>query len=313
MAILLCMTGWDPAPWAERLRRQAPERDIRVWPDLGDPADITYAAVWKQPLGVLASLPNLRGIISLGAGVDHLFADPSLPDVPLARVVDTDLTMRMSEWVVMHALIHLRQQRRHDEQQAKRLWSDLRPAAAARELRVGIMGMGVLGRDAARKLSMIGFPVEGWSRSGQAVEGVVMHAGDDLDRFLARTDLLVSLMPLTPETKGILNRSLFGKLARDGVFGAPILMNAGRGGLQVEADILSCLDDGTLHAATLDVFETEPLPVESPLWTHPRVTVTPHNSAISDEEAVGRFILRQIARHEQGLPFETPVDRQRRY
>jgi glyoxylate/hydroxypyruvate reductase A len=313
MALLLCITQWDVRPWLDRLRRLAPGRDIRAWPDIGDPADIAYAAVWKQPPGVLASLPNLRGILSLGAGADHLFSDPDLPDVPLARVVDDDLTARMSEWVVMHALIHLRRQRMYDDFQRERVWKDARPAPAARELRVGVMGLGVLGTDAARKLSMIGFDVAGWSRSGRLVDGIPTFAGDELDAFLRRTDLLVALLPLTAETRGILGRDLFGKLARDGVFGAPIVMNAGRGGLQSEADILTALGDGTLGAVTLDVFETEPLPRTSPLWTHPRATLTPHNSAISDEDAVGRFVLRQIERHENGLPFEAPVHRDRHY
>src|SRR6478735_12174424 len=124
MAILLGITQWDPAPWLERLRRLAPDRDIRAWPQIGDPTAIRYAAVWKQPPGVLATLPNLRGIVSLGAGVDHLFADPDLPDVPIARVVDADLTSRMSEWVVMHALIHLRRQRAYDALQARCEWND---------------------------------------------------------------------------------------------------------------------------------------------------------------------------------------------
>ncbi|MDQ0467456.1 2-hydroxyacid dehydrogenase [Labrys wisconsinensis] len=313
MAILLCITQWDVAPWLERLRRLAPERDIRAWPEVGDPADITYAAVWKQPAGILAGLPNLKGIVSLGAGVDHVFADPDLPDVPIARVVDADLTSRMSEWVVLHALMHLRRQRLYDTLQRERRWEDVRPAPGARELRVGVMGLGVLGQDAARKLAVIGFDVAGWSRTPRTVEGIATFSGDGLDAFLARTDLLVALMPLTPETHGILDAALLRKLARDGVFGAPVLMNAGRGGLQVEADILAALDDGTLAAATLDVFETEPLPAGSRLWTHPGVTVTPHVAAISDEDAVGRFVLRQIVRHEQGLGFETPVDRARRY
>jgi glyoxylate/hydroxypyruvate reductase A len=313
MALLLCITQWDVAPWLERLRRLAPERDIRAWPDIGRAEDITYAAVWKQPPDVLSGLPNLKGIVSLGAGVDHLFADPSLPDVPMARVVDADLTARMSEWVVLHALIHLRRQRLYDTLQRERLWQDLRPAPSARDLRVGMMGMGVLGQDAARKLATIGFDVAGWSRSGRPVDGLRVYGGAELDAFLARTDLLIALMPLTPDTRGILDRRLFRRLARNGVFGAPILMNAGRGGLQVEADILEALDDGTLLAATLDVFETEPLAASSRLWGHPRVTITPHNSAISDEDAVGRFVLRQIERHERGLPFETPVDRARRY
>jgi glyoxylate/hydroxypyruvate reductase A len=262
---------------------------------------------------VLATLPNLRGIVSLGAGVDHLFADPSLPDLPLARVVDDDLTARMSEWVVLHALMHLRRQRLYDAFQRERVWNDIRPAPGARELRVGIMGTGVLGQDAARKLAIIGFDVAGWSRTKRDMAGIPSFGEAELDAFLARTDLLVALLPLTPQTRGMLNLSLFRRLARDGVFGAPALMNAGRGGLQVEADILAALDEGILAAATLDVFETEPLPASSRLWGHPRVTVTPHNSAISDEDAVGRFVLRQIDRHERGLPFETPVDRDRRY
>jgi len=313
MALLLCMTTWDPQPWLDRLRRLAPGRDIRAWPEVGDPAEITYAAVWKQPPGALSGLPNLRGIISLGAGVDHLFADAGLPDVPLARIVDADLTSRMSEWVVLHALIHLRRQRLYDALQRERRWQDVRPAPAARELRVGVMGMGVLGQDAARKLGMIGFDVAGWSRSGKTVEGIATFEGAALDAFLNRTDLLVALLPATPDTRGILDRALFQKLARDGVLGGPILMNAGRGALQVEADIVACLDEGVLEAATLDVFETEPLPASSPLWSHPKVTVTPHNAAVSDEEAVGRFVLRQVERHERGLPFETPVDSSRRY
>ena len=313
MSLLLCITGMDVVPWLERLRHLAPGRDIRAWPDIGNPADITFAAVWRQPPGVLAGLPNLKGIISLGAGVDHVFADPSLPDVPVARVIDADLTTRMSEWVVMHALIHLRQQRLYDELQRRGEWRDVRPAPAATELRVGVMGLGVLGQDAARKLQVMGFTVAGWSRTEKQIEGLETFSGDALDAFLARTDLLVVLMPLTPQTRGLLNRDLFHKLARDGVFGAPILMNAGRGGLQVETDILAALDEGVLRAATLDVFETEPLPAASPLWNHPRVTITPHNSAISDEDAVGRFVLRQVERAERGLPFETPVDRVRRY
>ncbi len=313
MALLLCITQWDVAPWLERLRRLAPGLDVRAWPDVGNPADITYAAVWKQPPGLLATFPNLRGIISLGAGVDHVVSDPSLPNVPLGRVVDNDLTTRMSEWVVMHALIHLRHQTDYQLLQRQKLWREIMPSPAAHELRVGVMGLGVLGLDAVSKLKVMGFDVAGWSRTPKQIEGIRTYAGGELDTFLGRTDLLVCLLPLTPATKGMLNRSLFEKLAHDGVLGAPVLMNAGRGGLQVEKDIIAALDEGILRAATLDVFETEPLPATSPLWSHPAITITPHNSAISDEDAVGRFVLRQIDRCERGLPFEAPVDRARHY
>ena len=172
----------------------------------------------------------------------------------------------------------------------------------------------MLGQDSARKLKIMGFDVAGWSRTPKTVEGFKVYAGEvGLTPFLNRTDILIALMPLTPDTKGILNRSLFEKLARHGKLGGPILINAGRGKLQVEADILSCLDDGTLTAATLDVFETEPLPEASPLWTHPRVTITPHNSATSEPEATARYIAQQIRRHEAGEEFEKVVDRARGY
>jgi glyoxylate/hydroxypyruvate reductase A len=172
------------------------------------------------------------------------------------------------------------------------------------------MGLGVLGADAARKLKVMGFDVAGWSRSPKNLDGIVTFSGDDgLASFLARTDILVSLLPLTAETRGILNEALFAKLARDGRLGGPILVNAGRGGLQGEADIIASLDDGTLKAATLDVFETEPLPADSPLWTHPAVTVTPHNAAASEANAISAYIAEQIRRFESGEPLENVVKR----
>jgi len=271
-------------------------------------------ATWGPKPGSLSGLPNLEALFSLGAGVDHLMSYPDLPDVPIVRVAQDDLTHRMSEYMVLHCLMHLREQRRFDEDQKAKRWNPDRAPPIAGDVRVGIMGFGVLGQDAARKLKMMGFDVAGWSRTPKSVEGFEVYAGEEgLTPFLNRTDILIALMPLTPETKGILNRSLFEKLARDGRLGGPILINAGRGKLQVESDILACLDDGTLTAATLDVFETEPLPESSPLWTHPRVTITPHNSATSEPEATARYIAQQIRRHEAGEVFENVVDRVRGY
>jgi glyoxylate/hydroxypyruvate reductase A len=181
-------------------------------------------------------------------------------------------------------------------------------------VRVGVLGLGVLGRDAAAKLAAMGFDVAGWSRTPKPDAGVpAFHGEEGLGAFLARTDILVCLLPLTDETRGFLNRGLFGRLARDGRLGGPVLINAGRGGQQVEADILACLDDGTLHAATLDVFETEPLPADSALWAHPAVTVTPHNAAMSDPETIGRLVAEQIRRFEAGEPLRDVVDRRLGY
>jgi glyoxylate/hydroxypyruvate reductase A len=210
--------------------------------------------------------------------------------------------------------MHLRDQHRFDADQRAKRWQPDRAPPIAGDVRVGVMGFGVLGQDAARKLKVMGFDVAGWSRTAKHVEDFEVYSGDDgLSVFLARTDILVSLIPLTPDTRGILNRSLFEKLAHDGRLGGPVLINAGRGKLQVEADILACLDDGTLKAATLDVFEVEPLPQDSPLWTHPRVTISPHNAATSEPEATARYIADQIRRHEAGQQFENVVDRTRGY
>jgi glyoxylate/hydroxypyruvate reductase len=310
MTLLLALTGWDAEPWVERFQKLLPDRKIVTLGEPFDRRDVEYVAAWKHPPGSLAGLPNLMAIFSLGAGVDHLIGDPRLPDVPIVRVVDADLTERMSEYVVLHALMHLRQQRRYDAQQREKVWLEESHPPSARDVRVGVMGLGVLGSDAARKLKMMGFDVAGWSRSPKSLDGIETFSGEDgLDAFLARTDILVCLLPLTEETRGILHKDLFAKLARAGRLGGPILINAGRGGLQVEADILASLDDGTLKAATLDVFETEPLPPDSRLWTHPAVTVTPHNAAASEANAISGYIAEQIRRFEAGRPLENVVKR----
>jgi glyoxylate/hydroxypyruvate reductase A len=219
----------------------------------------------------------------------------------------------MTEWVTLQVLMHHRRQRTYDAQQAARRWREL-PQPAAAEVRVGIMGMGVLGRDAAEVLVRLGFPVAGWSRRPASMAGVESFAGADrLDAFLARTDILVCLLPLTAETRGILSMPLFRKLARDGALGAPVVINAGRGGLQVETDIVAALDDGVLGGASLDVFEVEPLPRTSPLWLHPRAILTPHAAAGSAPEALVPPILAQIATYEAGGPLENVVDRKAAY
>lgn len=314
MTLLVAINGWEAEPWAERFRRVMPERRVVLAAEPFDPLNIEYAATWKHTPHSLTPLKNLKAIFSLGAGVDHLFLDPGLPAVPVARVVDPDLTARMSEYVVLHCLMHLRQQRRYDRQQTAREWVDDRFQPAAADVRVGIMGMGELGQDAAKKLMAMGFRVCGWNRSARTIPGVAIFSGiAGLSDFLAQTDILVVLLPLTEDTRGIIDARLLRGLARDGRLGGPVLINAGRGGLQKEADILSCLADGTLRAATLDVFETEPLPANSPLWSHPHVTVTPHNAAMSNPDTIGQQIADQIKAFEQGRPLANRVDPARQY
>jgi glyoxylate/hydroxypyruvate reductase A len=313
-AILLAVTGTDPEPWEARMRALAPQRDIRLWPDrLGEPADIAYVCAWHAPRGLFVRLPKLKVIFSLGAGVDHIFADPDLPEVPVVRIVDPDLTMRMTEYVVLHVLAYHRRQRLYDVQQRERLWHEhAQPPASAVD--VGVMGLGVLGAAAALALARLGFRVAGWSRAPKALPGIeCFHGEGGLESFLRRSEILVCLLPATPATHGILDLKLLRKLKRDGRAGGAYLINAARGALQVEADIVTALDEGSLTGATLDVFAREPLPAASPLWRHPKVTITPHNAAFSDPHALVAGVLRQIERFEAGLPLEHVVDRARGY
>lgn len=306
--------NWAPEAWRRRFGAHYRGPVVVQGADHYDPAAVRFVAAWKPPQGLLAGLPRLDIIFNLGAGVDALMADPTLPArVPIVRVVDTDLTRRMTEYVVWQVLDLHRQGPLHRAAQSRSDW--IGPVqAAAGSLRVGLMGLGEIARDAAEVLGRIGFPVQGWSRTAKVVPGVTtFHGADGLDRFLATTDVLVCLLPLTADTRGILSSALFKKLARDGVLGRPALINAGRGGLQVERDILASLDDGTLGHAVLDVFETEPLPATSPLWTHPQVTITPHNAADSDPDAISRYVVDQIEAHTRGEPLRNVVDRTRGY
>jgi glyoxylate/hydroxypyruvate reductase len=309
-ALVLTITGWDTKAWEARFAARAPSRDIRLWPErIGDPADVAYACAWKPPHRLLATFPNLKAIFSLGAGVDFLMTDPALPRVPVVRIVDPDLTMRMSEYVALHVLMHHRRQRLYDAQQRDRRWDDHDQPAAA-DVSVGVMGLGVMGRDAVEVLRRLGFKVAGWSRTPKSIPGVeTFHGAAGLDAFLARSEILVCLLPATPATNGILDLKLLRRLKRDGALGGAYLINAGRGALQIDADIIAALDEGSLAAATLDVFPTEPLPAASPLWSHPNVTITPHNAASSVPNALVDYVLNQIERFEHGAPLQNVVDR----
>jgi glyoxylate/hydroxypyruvate reductase A len=306
--------NWSPERWKARFDQVCRDRRVFLQPAAEfDPAEVHYAAVWKPVPGELAAFPNLKVIFNLGAGVDALMADKTLPGVPLVRVSVADLTDRMAEYVVLHVLMHHRQELYLRESQRVRRWAPKYqwPASA---ISVGIMGLGTLGANAAEVLTRIGFRVAGWSRSAKQIEGVeCFHGEDGLETFLRRTDILVCLLPLTPDTRHLLNRNIFARLNRTGPMGAPVLINAGRGGLQNEADLLACLDDGTLGAASLDVFSQEPLPADSRFWTHPKVVLTPHNAADTDPDEISKYVARQIERFEAGAALENVVDRNRGY
>lgn len=311
--LLLHLSDVDEAGWADKLRAALAPYPVVRRGDAFDPADIRYIFVWKPKSDAFDGLSGIKAILSLGAGVDALLKHPHLPEVPIVRFVDADLSQRMSDYVVAHVTMHHRLYTRFRADQRAKRWTQLYPPAAS-ETTVGIMGMGVLGQDAASRLLPLGFTLRSWSRTPKAVEGVEGFAGAErFDAFLAGTDILVNLLPLTPETAGILNYDTFRKLRRDRLDGGPVIVNAARGGHQREADIVRALGDGTLGAASLDVFEVEPLPATSPLWDIENCYITPHIAAISNVTTGVGYFSQIIRDHEAGKPLINVVDRDRGY
>ncbi len=290
--------------WREGFARAMPDLEFRDWGDPGDPADVEFALVWQPPRGGLRRFANLKAIFSVGAGVDHLFGDTDLPEGgPVVRMIEPELTRGMCEYVALHTLRHHRRQREHEARQRAGEWNLIVvPTAPSR--RVGVMGLGVLGSAAAATLVALEFDVAGWSRTRKDLAGVESFHGEaGLGRFLARSEIIVCLLPLTPGTEGILNAGLFAGLPR----GASVI-NAARGGHMVEEDLLAALESGQLAEATLDVFRTEPLPPGHPFWGHPRVTITPHNASITDPDSGARRIAEIIDRFRRGEPLPNIVD-----
>ncbi len=304
--VLLSITGFNPQRWHELL---AAGREVVREPNGPDDPAIDYAVVWKQPRNILATLPNLKAIFSIGAGVDHILADSTVPNVPIVRIVADNLTQHMTEYVVWRVLDHHRFGQLYRLQQKKKIWREpvQRPAS---DVSVGIMGFGNLGRASAAALVALGFRVNGWSRSLHAMDGVAAFAGEaGLRQFLGSSDILVVLLPLTRATEGVVNYDLLKQLRRRNALGGAVLVNAGRGRLQKDADIVRALEDGTLKEASLDVFEVEPLARTSPLWIHPKVFVTPHAAATSDPDYLVAPMLAQMAAHDAGAPLTDLVDR----
>jgi glyoxylate/hydroxypyruvate reductase len=294
----------DTGRWLSALRRVVPEVEWRVAPDLGDVRYIKAALVWRPPPGWLASLPNLMLILSQGAGVDHILADPQLPRrVPILRLIDPYMTRSMVEYVTFQVLrLHLKEPDFRRQQEA-RIWRQLVPPSA-HDRHVGILGLGELGSACALALTGLGFRVSGWSRTPKRLEGVTCYSGpDEYDAFLAQSEILACLVPLTSETRGILGRATFERLPR----GAG-LINAGRGGHLVEADLLSALDSGQIGDAVLDVFETEPLPPEHPFWSHPHIVVSPHVAALTNPETAAEVIGANLRRLLAGDNFPDRID-----
>jgi glyoxylate/hydroxypyruvate reductase A len=292
--------------WTVPLAKLAPDMKSPVHGrDKYAPEDIDYALSFRPDPGLLKSLPNLRVVFSLGAGVDGFLTDPTYPrNIPLVRFVDHGLSREMTQYVVMHTLMFHRQQRFFDQAQIERKWRQTFPPRRTEDTRVGILGLGEIGTMAGTHLRDLDFQVAGWSRTRKSVAGIESFAGaDELDAFLARSDVLVCVLPLTPDTRNILNRDFFAKLPA-GAF----VINVARGGHLVEDDLIAAIDSGHIAGAALDVFQTEPLPESSPLWSHPKITATPHVAGMSDPWAATRWVLDGMARHARGEKLANIVD-----
>ncbi len=308
MALLFSSESDSAVRWKSACLSLRPDLDFRIWPEIGDKNDIDAALVWAPEPGLLADLANLKAIFSLGAGIDGLLADPTLPDVPLCRMVDPSLTRTMTDFVMATVLFRFRELDRYSHDQRLGKWEFSVPRSPG-ECTIGIMGLGELGTDAALTLLQRGFDVCGWSRTARSLEGVATYAGKaGLEDFLSGLEILICLMPLTWETRHLLNRRTLNLLPR----GAYVI-NLARGSLVVDEDLLEALDNGHLSGALLDVFETEPLPSDHRFWRHPGVTMTPHVASYCMPEQAAASVMANYDRLMKGEPLHNVVDRAKGY
>ena len=291
-----------PQSWVDALVEGLPEHELQRWPNVAAHADeIEYAIVLIPEPGSLCGYPRLKAIFLSTAGIDHLIGDDSLPDVPICRLTHPELAARMSEYVLAHVLRQHRQLPAYAAAQRAGQWRPLKPQLAASDVTVGILGLGVLGLDAARKLGTVGFRLRSWSRSPKDEQGIdCFHGLDQLNTFFGECNYAVSFLPLTAKTRDLLDASAFAAMPEGAIF-----INVGRGGCVVEEDLLAALDAGHLGGAVLDVFAEEPLPDGHPFWSHPKVTVTPHISTTTHPRMLIPHVRNNIARIERG---EAPLN-----
>ena len=306
MRIVFYADNTKAAPWIEALQAEFPAAQVSFWEPGAPQAD--YAVVWSPPQALFDDQPQLKGVFNMGAGVDALLKLALPPQALLVRLDDAGMSVQMAEFVAQAVIRHFRELDTNEREMREGRWAFRRPRIRS-EFPVGVMGLGVLGARVAQALVPFEFDVLGWSRSPKQVEGVRCFSGDaGFGDFLARTRILVCLLPLTPQTEGILNRANLSRMIPGGY-----LINVARGAHLVEEDLLALLESGQLAGATLDVFRTEPLPQGHPFWNHPKITLTPHTSARTLREETVAQIAGKIRAVERGEPIAGVVDRQRGY
>lgn len=307
---VVLQTSWNTAAtWRAEFARQAPDIEVRVWPEVGDPGAVDAVLCWQPPPDLFAGMTRLKLIQVLGAGVDGLLrAAPALPPVPIARLVDPVMSQRMAEYCLYATLRFHRQFDLYERQLGQARWERHQHPDPA-ELGVGVMGLGAIGGATVRLLRAVGYDVAAWARSPHADAGVPVFVGEEgLPAFLARTRILICLLPLTPQTASILDRRLLEQLPR-----GSWLVNAARGEHLVVPHLLAALETGRLEGAVLDVFAHEPLPKSSPLWRHPKIFVTPHAAGITNPRTATAVIVAQLRRLQRGQKLVDLVDPARGY
>lgn len=309
MAVLLASAVGPMAPWEKALRAAMPGEDLRTDPEAGSLDDIEVAVCGRGCPGLFPRLKNLKLIVALQAGVDSLLKDPELPAaIPLVRTCQPGGDRLIAEFILMQVLMHHRNLAKFIDDQRSHVWEKL-DVNLASEGRVGFMGVGMIGQACAEIVRDVGFNVASWTRSPKDLSGIEnFHGPDGLAPFLARTDILVNVLPLTKDTESILDADLFAALPT----GARII-NIGRGQHVVDDDLIAALDSGHLAGATLDVFRTEPLPPEHPFWSHPRIIITPHTARKSRPANVAPQVAEAVRRLRAGEAQEQVVDRQAGY
>ncbi|MFT8802821.1 MAG: glyoxylate/hydroxypyruvate reductase A [Gluconobacter cerinus] len=308
MSFVLKSTEERARLWKPMFARELPELEFYVWPETGDPQKVRYLAAWQPPENLAENFPNLEVLFSVGAGVDQLNLASIPENVRVVRMIEPGLAEGMIEYVLWAVLSYHRNMFQYARQQAAHVWKGT-PNVSSSLFRVGVMGMGALGTPVLKKLSQFGYVCHGWSRSRHDIPGIKSYAGpEELDAFLAATDVLVCLMPLTDATKGILNKELFAKLPK-----GACLINCGRGGHLAQDDLLLALDEGLLSQAVLDVTDPEPIPEDHPFWKHPLITLTPHIASSSHAETGGEMILKNIIQFEKGAEMVGEINRSSGY
>jgi len=306
MNITFCCTDTASEPWLQGLRAALPGADVSLWEPGAAPAD--YAVVWAPPQQFFDEQAQLQAVFNIGAGVDALLKLKLPPKAKIVRLDDAGMSVQMAEYVCHAVIRHFREFGTYEADTRQGKWSFRKPRARA-DFPVGIMGLGVLGARVARSLAQFEFPVNGWSRSPKTVDGVRCFSGaEGFKDFLAASRVLVCLLPLTPDTRDIMNRDSLSCL-QPGAY----VINVARGAHLVEEDLLALLDSGHIAGATLDVFRTEPLPAGHPFWTHPKITVTPHTSARTLRSESIAQIAGKIAALQRGEPVAGVVDRGQGY